>query len=534
MAERGERLSPERAEATIVALQAAMASRQLTSRELVEWYLARVEALDRGGPRLNAVLETNPEALDIAAQRDDERRAGRVRGPLHGIPILLKDNVNTADHMMTAAGSLALLGAPAGQDATVAARLREAGAILLGKTNMSEWANFRSSHSSSGWCGRNGQSRNAYAPGRSPSGSSSGSAVAVAAALCAAALATETDGSIVSPAAANGVVGLKPSVGLVSRAGVVPIAHSQDTVGVHSRTVSDAAAVLTALAAAVPDPRDPATQTAPGAAIDYTRFLDQDGLRGARVGIARNLGFGGSERGDAVVEAAIGAMRDAGCVIVDPAPIPSDPRVAAEAEMAVLQFEFKAGLNAYLATRRDVALDREGFPLSLAGLIRFNEAHAREELAVFGQDLLLASEARGPLSDPTYLDALETSRRLSGPEGLDRVMDEHALDALVAPTGGPAWLIDPINGDSGVAGSSGPAARAGYPLISVPAGFVSGLPIGLTFMGRRFSEATLIRLAYSFERHVAARRPPHLEPVSSIRLNRRRGVAPLTSTCLCP
>ncbi len=516
MADTGGWLSPERAEATIVELQAAMAGGQLTARELVQLYLARIEALDRDGPRLNAVLETNPEALDVAAQRDDERRAGRARGPLHGIPILLKDNIDTADHMMTAAGSLALLGTPAGQDATVAARLREVGAILLGKTNMSEWANFRSSHSSSGWCGRNGQSRNAYAPDRSPSGSSSGSAVAAAAALCVAALATETDGSIVSPAAANGVVGIKPSVGLVSRAGVVPIAHSQDTVGVHARSVADAAAVLTALAATVPDPRDPATHAATGAALDYTRFLDPDGLRGARVGIARNLGFGGSERGDAVIEAAIGAMRDAGCVIVDPAPIPSDLRVASEAELTVLQFEFKAGLNAYLATRRDVALDREGFPLSLAGLIAFNEAYARDELAVFGQDLLLASEARGPLSDPTYLAALETSRRLSGPEGLDRVMDEHALDALVAPTGGPAWLIDPINGDSGVAGSSGPAARIGYPLVTVPAGFVSGLPVGLTFMGRRFAEATLIRLAYSFEQRSAARRPPRLEPVPPI------------------
>ncbi len=523
MAERGEWQFPERAEASIVELQAAMTGGQLTARELVRLYLARIEALDRGGPRLNAVLETNPEALDIAARRDDERRAGRVRGPLHGIPILLKDNVDTADGMMTAAGSLALLGTPAGQDATVAARLREAGAILLGKTNMSEWANFRSSHSSSGWCGRNGQSRNAYAPDRSPSGSSSGSAVAAAAALCAVALGTETDGSIVSPAGANGVVGLKPSIGLVSRAGVVPIAHSQDTVGVHARSVADATAVLTALAATTPDPRDPATHAAMGAAAsgaaasgaagDYTRFLDPDGLRGARVGVARNLGFGASEKGDAVMEAVIRAMRDAGCGIVDPAPVPSDLRAASEAEMAVLQFEFKAGLNSYLATRRDVALDREGFPLSLVGLIGFNEAHAREELALFGQDLLLASEVRGPLSDPTYLNALETSRRLSGPEGLDRVLDEHSLDALVAPTGGPAWLIDPINGDSGVAGSAGPAARAGYPLISVPAGFVSGLPVGLTFMGRRFSEAILVRLAYSFERHVAARRPPHLEPV---------------------
>ncbi len=347
MADGREWLSQERAEATIAELQAAMADGRLTARELVEVYLARIEALDQSGPRLNAVLETNPEALDIAARRDDERRAGRVRGLLHGIPILLKDNIDTADGMMTAAGSLALLGAPAGQDATVAARLREAGAILLGKTNMSEWANFRSSHSSSGWCGRKGQSRNAYAPDRSPSGSSSGSAVVAAAALCAAALGTETDGSIVSPAGANGVVGLKPSVGLVSRAGVVPIAHSQDTAGVHARTVADAAAVLTALAATVPDPRDPATRAAPGAAVDYTRFLDPHGLHGARIGVARNLGFGASERGDAVTEAAIRAMRDAGCVIVDPAPMPSDLAAASEAELTVLQCEFKAGLNAY-------------------------------------------------------------------------------------------------------------------------------------------------------------------------------------------
>lgn len=503
---------PELDTLTIAEMQGAMAAGSHSARAFVDMYLARIAALDRAGPRLNAVLELNPAALDIATALDGERQSGRVRGPLHGIPLLLKDNIDTADRMMTTAGSLALVGQPADMDATVAARLRAAGAVLLGKTALSEWANFRSSQSSSGWCGRGGQTRNAYALDRNPSGSSSGSAVAVAAALCAAALGTETDGSIVSPAGANGVVGIKPSVGLVSRAGIIPIAHSQDTAGVHARTVSDAAAVLTAIVATSPDPRDSATGAGLPAPIDYTRCLDPDGLRGARIGIARNLGFGGSARADAIMDAAIRALRDAGCMIVDPAPIPSDLAEAGRAEQAVMLYEFKNGLAAYLATRRGVSLEREGFPSTLAGLIAFNEAHAREELSFFGQDLLVASEACGPLTEPAYREALATSQRLSGPEGIDKALADHALDALVAPTGGPAWMTDLVNGDHPGVGSSSPAARAGYPIVSVPAGDALGLPVNISFIGRRFGEETLIKLAFAFEQATRARRRPHFAP----------------------
>jgi amidase len=497
---------------SIVELQSEMASGRLTATALVQQYLARIEALDRDGPRLNAVLEVNPDALEIAAARDRERQEGTVRGPLHGIPILLKDNIDTADRMMTTAGSLALMGAAPLQDAGVAARLRASGAILLGKTSLSEWANFRSKFSSSGWCGRLGQGRNPYALDRTPSGSSSGSGIAAAAALCAAALATETDGSIVSPANANGVVGIKPSVGLVSRAGVIPISHTQDTVGVHARSVADAAAVLTALASGPADPRDPATSEAAGAGTDYTRFLDPNGLKGARIGVARNLGFDASPAVDAVMWKAIQAMEAAGAVIVDPAAIPSDLDVASEAELEVLLFEFKADLNAYLATRQDVALDREGYQRTLAGLIAFNQEHAEQELPFFGQDIFLAAEARGPLTDPAYLRALETSRRLSGSEGIDQLVRDHRLDALVAPTSGPARPIDLINGDARSPGSSSVAARVGYPIVSIPIGFIGGMPMNLSFFGPRFSEPMLIRLAFALEQLTLARQPPRYLP----------------------
>lgn len=418
--------------------------------------------------------------------------------------------------MMTTAGSLALVGTPPAQDATVAAQLRAAGAVLLGKTNMSEWANYRSRFSTSGWCGRNGQSRNPYVLNRNPSGSSSGSAIAAAAALCAASLGSETDGSIVSPAGASGVVGIKPSVGLVSRAGVVPISHTQDTVGVHARSVADAAALLGAIAATSDDPRDPATQGAAGRSIEYTRFLDPAGLKGARVGIARDLGFGASEKVDAIMASAIQAIQAAGGVIVDPANIPSDLDAAGNAELTVMRFEFKADLNAYLATRVGVALQREGYPPTLAGLIAFNEAHTKEELAFFGQDLLLAAEACAALTDPAYREALETSRRLSGDEGIDKVMSENNLDALVAPTNYPARPTDLVNGDAGWTRSSSPAARAGYPLISVPAGYAAGLPVNITFIGRRFSEATLVKLAFAFEQATKVRQPPRFLPEAPI------------------
>jgi amidase len=503
---------PDLEQVSIAQLQAAMAAGTLTARALVCMYLARIEALSDHGPKLNAILEINPDAKDIASALDRERRAGHVRGPLHGIPILLKDNIDTADHMMTAAGSLAIVGAPPAQDSTVAAQLRAAGAILLGKTNMSEWANFRSSFSSSGWCGRNGQSRNPYVLDRNPCGSSSGSGIAAAAALSAASIGTETDGSIVCPANANGVVGIKPSVGLVSRAGVVPISHSQDTVGPHARSVADAAAVLTAIATTTADPRDPATVAAVGKAQDYTLSLDPNGLKGARIGVARNLGFGASEKVDPIMDAAIQAMKDAGAIIVDPANIPSDQAAAGKAEFTVLLYEFKNDVNKYLATRSNVALDREGFPLTLQGLIDFNNAHRDQELKWFGQDLFLAAEAKGPLTDQAYLDALAMSQSLGGPQGIDAVMSANNLDALIAPTGPPAWPIDLINGDHFVLGSASPAAQAGYPIVNVPAGFSFGLPVGISFIGGRFSEPKLIKLAFAFEQATKIRQPPQFTP----------------------
>ncbi len=492
-------------EASIAELQAAMGAGTLTSRSLVEQYLDRIERVDKHGPKLNAIIEINPDAKANATDLDRERKTRGPRGPLHGIPVLLKDNIDTADRMLTTAGSLALVGPPAREDATVAKRVRDAGAIILGKTNMSEWANFRSSHSTSGWSARGGQTRNPYALDRNPSGSSSGSAVGVAASLCAASIGTETDGSIVSPATANGVVGLKPTVGLTSRAGVVPISHTQDSIGVHARTVADAASVLGTMTGV--DSRDPATQASEGRAFtDYVRYLDPHGLKDARIGVLRNVGFGKSEKVDAIMARAIQTLKDAGAVVVDPANIPSDPETARAAEREVLLFEFKEDVNHYLGTRSGLLIH------TLAEAIAFNEEHEGEELKYFGQDLFVRSQAKGPLTDSAYLQALETSRRLSGAEGLDKVMDEFGLDVLVAPTGSPAWPIDLVNGDHFITGSAGPAARAGYPLLSVPAGFWLGLPVNITFMGRAFSEPTLLRLGFAYEQVTKARRPPEFRP----------------------
>lgn len=492
--------------ASIAELQAAMDAGEITSRKLVEFFLSRIEDIDRNGPQLRSVIETNPDAIEIAARLDEERRARGPRGPLHGIPILLKDNIDTGDRMWTTAGSLALAGAPAPRDATVVERLRSAGAVILGKTNLSEWANFRSSYSYSGWSARGGRTRNPYVLDRNPSGSSSGSAVAVAAGLAPAALGTETDGSIVSPSNNNGVVGVKPTVGLTSRAGVIPIAHSQDTVGPHARTVADAALVLGALTGV--DPRDPAT--ARGAEHhhrDYTAFLDPDGLRGARIGVARKGFWGYSEKADRVIEAAIDAMRRAGAEIVDPADLPTiDELREDDSEFTVLLYEFKHDLNAYLATRTGVPVR------TLEDVIAFNEAHADVELRDFGQDIFEKAQAMGPLTDERYRQALEKSRRLAGRDGIDAVMETYRLDALVAPTGGPAWVTDIVNGDRYGGGSSSPAARAGYPLVTVPAGFAGELPVNITFMGRAWSEPTLLRLAYAFEQCTRARRPPKFLP----------------------
>ena len=525
----------ELAEATFAELQASLAAGRRTSRGLVEAYLARIAALDRRGPELRALLEINPEALAIADALDAERRAKGARGPLHGIPILLKDNIGTHDLMTTTAGSLALAGSVPARDAWVARRLREAGAVLLGKANLSEWANFRSTRSSSGWSARGGQCRNPYALDRSPSGSSSGSAVAAAANLCAAAVGTETDGSIVSPAGHCALVGIKPTVGLLSRSGIVPIAHSQDTAGPLARTVADAAVLLGAMAGGGrADPADPATAAARGHGLaDYTPFLRADGLKGARLGVARQHLFEPSA-GAPLIEEAIAEMRRQGAVIVDPADIVTAGQLD-RPELVVLLYEFKADLNAYLsalfagaagaagatgASRKAGDGDGErlaGAPVrSLAELIAFNERHRTAEMPFFGQELLERAQAKGTLADPAYRKALARCRLLARHRGIDATLARHRLDAIVAPTGGTPWLIDLVNGDAPSGGSSTPAAVAGYPSITVPAGQVFGLPVGISFIGAAWSEPTLIRLAYAFEQATRHRLPPRFQPTAKL------------------
>ena len=488
-------------EVSIGDLADAMDSGTQTSRSVTQAYLARIAAIDRQGPTLRSVIETNPDALDIADGLDRERADGRVRSPLHGVPILVKDNIDTADRMTTTAGSLALEGSIPAEDSRVAERLREAGAVLLGKANLSEWANFRSTRSSSGWSARGGQCRNPYALDRNPCGSSSGSGAAVSANLTAAAIGTETDGSIVCPSTANGIVGIKPTVGLVSRAGIVPISETQDTAGPMARSVRDAALLLGAIAG--PDPRDPATAPSEAQGLgDYTPFLDADGLRGARIGIMRRA-FGFHEAVDRLMEAALGVLRDRGAIVVDPIDLAASGQLR-RAETEVLFYEFKAGLNAYLQNLRNPPIR------SLAELIAFNERHADVELVWFGQERLLAAESRGPLSSMGYRRAHAAARRLSRAAGIDRVMDGGSLDAILAPTGGPAWVTDLVNGDHFGGSSSQFAAVAGYPNITVPAGFVHGLPVGVSVFGRAWSEPTLIRIAYAFEQATRHRRAPRL------------------------
>lgn len=498
--------APNLAEVTVGELQSLMRSGEVTARALVDLFRQRIRDLDENGPGLRAVIETNPAALDLAEVLDRERQGGAVRGALHGIPILIKDNIDTKDEMATTAGSLALLGSHVAQDACVVRRLREAGAVLLGKANMSEWANFRSTRSSSGWSARGGQALNPYVLDRSPCGSSSGSASAVAAGLVPVSLGTETDGSILCPAAFNGVVGIKPTVGLTSRAGVIPISHSQDTVGPFARTVAEAALVLGVIGGV--DPADPATQaSARRAFADYTAFLDPGGLRGARIGVPRETYFGYSPKADVVAETALEVMRAAGAVIVDPADIPTAQQMReSDSELEVMLHEFKAGIDRYLAAHGPA------IPQSLAEVIAFNEAHAGQELIYFGQELFIRAQDKGPLTDSAYGEALAKSRCLSRQEGIDALMDRDRLDALVMPTTSPAAPIDLVNGDHFTGGSAQPAALAGYPAISVPAGFAFGLPVGLTFMGRAYSEPTLIKLAYAFEQASRARRPPEYWP----------------------
>lgn len=469
-----------------------------------EHYLARIAAIDRSGPRLNSVIEVNPGALAIAAALDRERAKKGPRGPLHGVPVLIKDNIDTADKMNTTAGSLALVGSIALRDSWVAARLRAAGAVILGKTNLSEWANYRSTHSVSGWSGRGGQTHNPYALDRNPCGSSSGSGAAVSAGLCAMAIGTETDGSIVCPASMNGVVGIKPTLGLIGRSGIVPIAHSQDTAGPMARTVREAAVLLGALTGV--DPRDAATNASAGHAHeDYTKFLDAQGLRGARLGIARKF-FGISPAVDKLMEDAIAAMKKAGAEIVDPAD-PANEWKFGEAEGEVLLYEFKADLNAYLQGCGPGAKVR-----SLADVIAFNEREHAREMPYFEQELMLQSEKKGPLTEKAYLGALEKSKRASRAEGIDEVIGKYKVDAIIAPTAGPAFVTDWVSGDHDAGGCSTPAAVAGYPHITVPAGFVFGLPVGISFFGAAWSEPALLKIAYSFEQLTRARRDPKFLP----------------------
>ena len=497
-------------EVTIAALQAGLESGKYTARSLVTAYLQRIDELDRKGPTLRAVLEANPDALTQAAALDAERKAKGPRGPLHGIPVLVKDNVATRDRMQSTAGSLALSGVTPPRDAFLVERLRAAGAVLLGKANLSEWANFRSTRSSSGWSGRGGQCRNPYALDRTPSGSSSGSGVAVAANLCAVAIGTETDGSIVSPATCCGIVGIKPTLGLVSRSGVIPIAHSQDTAGPMARTVADAAILLSALTGV--DARDEATAASTGRSrTEYTSVLDPTGLKGARLGVCRSRFMGYSPATDALMEGAIDALKRMGAVIVDPADITTAGQFD-DSEFAVLLYEFKADLNKYLGEWAPTAGAK-----TLEDLIAFNERTKEKEMPYFGQEIFIQAQAKGPLTDQDYLRALDKNHLLARTQGIDTVMADHQLDALIAPTGGPAALIDLVNGDPGGGGSfSSPAAVAGYPHVTVPMGQVRGLPVGLSFVGRPWTEAALIKYAFAYEQATKARRPPRFAPSADL------------------
>jgi len=473
-------------ESTIAQLQDAMRSGARSSRSICADYLARIAELD---PRLHAVLETNPDALAIADRLDAERKAGRVRGAMHGIPVLVKDNIATGDHMMTTAGSLALTGVTPPRDAPLIARLRAAGAVILGKTNLSEWANIRSNQSSSGWSARGGQCANPYALDRNPCGSSSGTGAAIAANFAAVGIGTETDGSIVCPSGACSLVGVKPTLGLLEGAGIIPIAHSQDTAGPMARTVADASVLLGALAAR-----------------DYSASLDPAGLRGARIGVARKKFFGYSPEADALVEAAIDVLRRQGAVIVDPADIPHIGEYD-DSELLVLLYELKADLAAYLAAWAPGASVK-----SLADVIAFNEANKSREMPYFGQELFIQAQAKGPLTDPAYRDALAKDQRLSRTEGLDVAFAQNTLDAIVAPTGSPPWPTDLVNGDHFLGASSTSAAVAGYPSVAVPVGYAFGLPVGMSFIGRANDEATLLKLAYAYEQAAKPRVPPRFLP----------------------
>jgi amidase len=495
-------------EVTIAELQGGMKSGKFTARSLVEKYSARIGGIDKQGPSINSIIERNPDALTIADALDEERKAKGPRGPMHGIPVLIKDNIDTADKMMTTAGSLALVGSKPPQDSFVAQKLRIAGAVILGKTNLSEWANIRCSHSTSGWSGRGGLTKNPYALDRNPCGSSSGTGAGISANLCAVGIGTETDGSIVCPSSSNGLAGIKPTVGLVSRSGIIPISHSQDGAGPMCRTVRDAALLLGALTGV--DPADQATAASAGKSYsDYAQFCDGHGLKGARIGVARKY-FGFNDEVDALTEQSIDVMKQQGATMVDPAEIETLGKFD-DTELLIMMYELKADLNAYLARRG------QNSPVhTLKDIIEFNDRNREKEMPYFGQDLFIKAEAKGPLTDKAYLDALERNHRLARTEGIDATMDKFHLDAIVAPTGGPAWITDLLNGDHVAGGSSNAAAVAGYPNINVTAGFISGLPAGISFFGRAWSEPTLIRLAFAFEQATKARQSPKFLPTIRI------------------
>ena len=491
-------------EITVPELQDGMQSGKFTARSLVEKYTERIHEIDKSGPAVNSVIEMNPDATSIAAALDQERKSKGPRGPLHGIPVLIKDNIATADRMMTTAGSLALVGSKEPKDSFVAQKLRAAGAVILGKTNLSEWANMRSSHSTSGWSGRGGLTKNPYALDRNPCGSSSGTGAGISANLAAIGIGTETDGSIVCPSSSNGLAGIKPTVGLISRSRIIPISHSQDTAGPMCRTVRDAAILLSALTGV--DPEDPATSASAGKSqTDYSRYCDPNGLKGARIGVVRKY-FGFSEAVDKLMEQALDVMKRQGATLVNPADLPSHGKFD-ESEGTVLSYEYKADLNAYLAQLGP------GAPVhSMKEVIEFNDRNRDKEMPYFGQDLMLKAEARGPLTNKEYVDALAKNHQLARTDGIDAVMDKNRLDALVAPTGSPAWVTDLVNGDHFSGGSSNAAAVAGYPNINVTAGFIFGLPVGISFFGRAWSEPVLIRLAYAFEQATKARQQPRFLP----------------------
>ena len=491
-------------EYNITEIQALMENGELSAKKLTEKFLARIHEIDKQGPKLNSIIEINTEALKIAENLDKERKNNKIRGPLHGIPVIIKDNINTADKMQTTAGSLAFEGHIASEDAFIVKKLREAGAIILAKANLSEWANFRSTRSTSGWSSRGGQTLNPYALNRNPCGSSSGSAVAVAANLCIVAIGTETDGSVICPSQTNSIVGIKPTIGLVSRMGIIPISHNQDTAGPMARTVQDAALLLNVMVGI--DPNDSSTtKHNKDIPLDYTKFLDPKGLVGTRIGVARNY-FDKSDLIDKIIEEAVEKMKDLGAEIIDPVEIKTINDLG-DPELQILLYDFKHDLKAYLAKYGPINSLK-----NIADIINFNNEHQEKILPYFGQELFTMANEKGPITSDEYKEALEKCLRLARDEGIDAVLNEHKLDAIVAPSGGAAWLIDYINGDHGTVGSSSAAAVAGYPNITVPAGYVYGLPVGISFFSGAFEEPKLLKIAYAFEQATKIRRPPIFLP----------------------